>query len=139
MKEYRMKGLLAENADSLIAMDDELELGGSSKIVPVYLKKDKTASLSKSRVVQPSDMGQIKQYVRNKHKAAGDGILSGETGIHPYRLKGRTACDYCSFKSVCQFDPTDNEQLYHQLQADKPMNIVTKMREELKNDGSINS
>ena len=139
IKKYRMKGLLTENAESLIAMDDELELGGSSNIVPVYLKKDGTASLSKSRVVQPSDMGQIKQYVRHKHKVAGEGILSGETGIQPYRLKGRTACDYCSFKSVCQFDPTDHEQMYHQLQADKPDNIVSKIREELKNDGSINS
>lgn len=139
MKKYRMKGLLTENAESLIAMDEELELGGSSNIVPVYLKKDGTTSLSKSRVVQPSDMGQIQQYVRHKHKVAGDGILSGETGIKPYRLKGRTACDYCSFKSVCQFDPTDHEQLYHQLQADKTDNIVSKIREELKNDGSINS
>ena len=139
MKKYRMKGLLTENAESLIAMDEELEQGGSSSIVPVYLKKDGTASLSKSRVVQPSDMGQIKQYVRHKHKVAGEGILSGETGIQPYRLKGRTACDYCSFKSVCQFDPSDHEQLYHQLQADKPDNIVSKIREELKNDGSINS
>ncbi|HWL13803.1 MAG TPA: helicase-exonuclease AddAB subunit AddB [Ureibacillus sp.] len=139
MKKYRMKGLLTENAESIIAMDEELEEGGSSKIVPVYLKKDGTASLSQSRVVQPSDMGQIKQYVRNKHKAAGDGILNGETGIHPYRLKGRTACDYCSFKSVCQFDPSDHDQMYHQLQADKPINVVSKIREELKNDGTINS
>lgn len=139
MKEYRMKGLLTENAESLIAMDDELELGGSSKIIPVYLKSDGTASLSKSRVVQTSDMGQIKQYVRHKHKVAGEGILSGETGIQPYRLKGRTACDFCSFKSVCQFDTTDQEHMYHQLQADKPDIIVSKIREELKNDGSINS
>lgn len=139
MKKYKMKGLLTENAESLLAMDEDLELGGSSKIVPVYLKKDGTASPSLSRVVQPDDMYQIKQYVRNKHKTAGDGILSGETGIRPYRLKGKTACDFCSFKSVCQFDPTDNEQLYHQLPADKPVNIVSKIREELKNDGSIDS
>lgn len=139
MKKYRMKGLLTENADSLIAMDEELEQGGSSKIVPVYLKKDGSASPSLSRVVQPGDMNHIKQYVRNKHKTAGDGILSGETGIHPYRLKGRTACDFCNFKSVCQFDPTDHEQMYHQLQAEKPVEIVSKIREELKNDGSINS
>ncbi|RHW39886.1 helicase-exonuclease AddAB subunit AddB [Lysinibacillus yapensis] len=139
MKKYRMKGLLTENAESLIAMDEELEEGGSSKIVPVYLKKDGTASSSLSRVVQPSDMSQIKHYVRDKHKKAGNGILNGETGIYPYRLKGRTACDFCSFKSVCQFDPTDNEQMYHHLHAEKPTEIVSKIREELKNDGSINS
>lgn len=139
MKKYKMKGLLTENAESLVAMDEDLELGGSSKIVPVYLKKDGTASPSLSRVVNPADMTQIKQYVRKKHKAAGDGILSGETGIHPYRLKGKTACDFCSFKSVCQFDPTDHEQLYHSLHADKPNNVVNKIREELNNNGTIDS
>ena len=139
MKKYRMKGLLTENTEALIAMDDDLEEGGSSKIVPVYLKKDGTASPSLSRVVQPTDMDQIKQFVRLKHKAAGDGILGGDTSIKPYRLKGKTACDYCSFKSVCQFDPTDNEQLYHQLPVDKPSTIVTKIREELTKDNESDS
>lgn len=139
MKKYRMRGLLTENPESLIAMDEELELGGSSKIVPVYLKKDGTASPSMSRIVSPDEMNEIKQYVRFKHKTAGDGILNGETAIRPYRLKGKTACDFCSFKSVCQFDPSDNEQQYYQLQADKPINIVSKIREELKGNGAIDS
>lgn len=139
MKKYRMRGLLTENSESLIAMDEELELGGSSKIVPVYLKKDGTASQSMSRIVSPNEMEEIKQYVRLKHKVAGNGILNGETAIRPYRLKGKTACDFCSFKSVCQFDPTDNEQHYYQLQADKPVNIVSKIREELKGNGAIDS
>lgn len=139
MKKYRMRGLLTENSESLIAMDEELELGGSSKIVPVYLKKDGTASPSMSRIVSPDEMKEIKQYVRLKHQAAGNGILNGETAIRPYRLKGKTACDFCSFKSVCQFDPTDNEQHYYQLQADKPVNIVSKIREELKGNGAIDS
>lgn len=139
MRKYRMKGLLTENTESLIAMDEDLEIDGKSKIVPVQINKDGTASTHFSSIVQPSEMGQIKQYVRYKHRVAGEGILSGETGIQPYRLKGRTACDFCSFKSVCQFDTSDHEQFYHQLQADKPLNIVSKIREEMKANGADNS
>ncbi|TSI04254.1 helicase-exonuclease AddAB subunit AddB [Lysinibacillus sp. BW-2-10] len=140
MKKYKMRGLLTENAESLIAMDEELEEGGYSKIIPAFISsKDGGISQSKSRVVPPDSMSQISQYVRNKHQLAGEGIMSGEARIHPYRLKGRTGCDFCSFKSVCQFDPTDNEQVYHQLHADKPATIVSKIREELKRDGSIDS
>lgn len=85
-------------------------------------------------------MSQLKNFVRQKHQEAGNAILSGDTAIQPYRLKGRTACDYCSFKSVCQFDPTDQEQQYLNLKADKPANIVGKIREELKcKNGVIDS
>lgn len=139
MEKYRMKGLLTENPDPLIAMDDNLESGGTSKIIPVQIKTDGAISVAKSRVVAPDAMNEIKQYVRTKHKIAGEGIMSGEVGIRPYRLKGRTACDFCSFKSVCQFDPTDQEQVYHQLQADSRDKVVSKIREELKKDGSIDS
>ncbi|MFJ8234611.1 helicase-exonuclease AddAB subunit AddB [Ureibacillus sp. NPDC094379] len=140
MKKYKMKGLLMEDSDALIAMDEELEQGGSSKIIPVYLKKDGSTSESKSRVVPRVAMSQLKDFVRQKHQEAGNAILSGDTAIHPYRLKGRTACDYCSFKSVCQFDPTDQEQQYFNLKADKPANIVGKIREELKcKNGVIDS
>lgn len=132
MKKFRMKGLLAEDTDSLIAMDEELEEGGSSKIIPVYLKKDGTASESKSRVVPPMTMNQLQHYVQRKHQQAGNAILSGDTSIKPYRLKGRTACDFCSFKSVCQFDQTDPSQSYAQLKAEKTERVVEKIHEELK-------
>lgn len=139
MEKYKMRGLLMEDSISLVAMDEELENGGASKIIPVYLKKDGTVSESKSRVVAPNTMVNLKHFVRAKHQEAGNAILSGDTAIRPYRLKGKTACDYCSFKPVCQFDPTDNEQQYMQLSGDKPANIIEKVREELKLSGTIDS
>ncbi len=111
-------------------------LSGKSKIIPVQFKKDGSVYQRNSRVVQPFDMQNLQQYVQKKHQQAGNGILSGETSIHPYKLKNKTACDFCSFKSVCQFDVSDNMQKYHQLQAEQSDVVVTKISEELKNDAS---
>lgn len=131
LKEFKMKGLLTENTEAIFAMDEEIENGGTSKIVPVMIKKDGTPSASMSRVVPVKDMENLQHFVRHKHQQAGNGIIAGETTISPYRLKSKTACDYCSFKSVCQFDPSDMNQSYRQLKSAKPGDIVDKIREEL--------
>nr|WP_106783804.1 helicase-exonuclease AddAB subunit AddB [Lysinibacillus timonensis] len=136
LKSFRMKGLLSEELDALLLMDEELEESGKSKIIPVQLKKDGSVYQRNSRVVLPLEIDNLQHYVRSKHKEAGDGILSGEISIHPYKLKNKTACDYCSFKSVCQFDPTDNIQKYHQLKSEQTEDIVAKIKEELNSDAS---
>lgn len=134
LKMYKMKGLLSENIDVAIAMDDHLEENGKSIIIPASITKNQQFS-KHSRVVPPRAMEDLRMFVRQKHKEAGDAILSGDTAIQPYKLKSKTACDYCQFKSVCQFDPQDGE--YRLLQVDEPLNIVEKIRKELKVDESI--
>ncbi|KGR80578.1 helicase-exonuclease AddAB subunit AddB [Ureibacillus manganicus] len=134
LRQYRMKGLLSEDPTALVLMDEELEVSGKSIIVPVQFKNDGSVYQRNSRVVQPLDMQNLQQFVRKKHQEAGNGILSGETSIRPYKLKSKTACDFCSFKSVCQFDVSDNMQKYHKLQTEKSDVVVTKISEELNND-----
>ncbi|CAM5190590.1 ATP-dependent helicase/deoxyribonuclease subunit B OS=Ureibacillus acetophenoni OX=614649 GN=addB PE=3 SV=1 [Ureibacillus acetophenoni] len=136
LKQYRMKGLLAEDLNALVLMDEELEVSGKSRIIPVQFKKDGTVYQRNSRVVQPFDMQNLQQYVEKKHQEAGNGILNGETSIRPYKLKNKTACDFCSYKAVCQFDVSDNVQKYHQLQAEQSDAVVTKISKELNNDAS---
>lgn len=132
LKQYKMKGLLSENAEAILSMDEQLEeSSGHSKIIPVYMKKDGTPSESQSRIVPVNDMKKLQHFVRRKHQEAGNGILSGDTAISPYKLKAKTACDYCQFAAVCQFDPSDGKQNYRQLMQAKPNDIVDKIRKEI--------
>lgn len=138
LKEYRMKGLLANDSELIIGMDEEIENDGSSKVIPAYYsKKEKKVSTALSRVIEPEAMKELSQFVRKKHQQAGKKIISGETSIMPYRLKDQIACKFCNFKSICQFDAT--EQRYHLLQADSSDNILEKIREELKQNETIDS
>ncbi|NLY80044.1 MAG: helicase-exonuclease AddAB subunit AddB, partial [Lysinibacillus sp.] len=137
LKMFKMKGLLTEDKDAVIAMDDRLEEDGKSIIIPASITKNQEFSKT-SKVIPPESMNDLRSFVRQKHKEAGLSILSGDTSIEPYKLKSKTACDFCQFKSVCQFDPTDGQE-YRILQADKALNVVEKIRKELKVDESADT
>ena len=51
-------------------------------------------------------MEDLQHFVRRKHQQAGNAIIAGENAISPYRMKSKSACDFCNFKAVCQFDPS---------------------------------
>lgn len=131
LKKFKMSGLLLEDEDVILEMDESLEdKGGRSQIVPVYLKKDGSVSKGMSSVINRDELKDLRQFVRAKHRQAGEGILSGDTSISPYRLKQTTACDYCPQKSVCQFDTTDLQQHYRTLSAKKSDEVIEKIRKE---------
>jgi len=133
LKMFKMRGLLAEDQEAVMAMDERLEEDGKSIIIPVSITK-KQEFAKTSKVVHPDAMQDLRRFVRKKHQEAGESILSGDTSIRPFKLKNKTACDYCQFKSVCQFDPTEGE--YLRLQADKLPNVIDKIRKELNVDES---
>jgi len=50
---------------------------------------------------------------------AGDGIVSGDISIAPSSLAKDTACRYCAYKAVCQFDPLLPGNRFRELQKMK--------------------
>ena len=128
-KKFKMRGLLIDDADVLNEMDTELT--GTSKVIPARINKDGSISKSFSKVVSPQDMENIRTFVRQKHQQAGDGMLAGDTRVLPYQIKDKTACDYCSYRSVCQFDPTDPDQQYRKLAVGTPEEITQRIQEEV--------
>lgn len=132
LKEYKMQGLLVEDSEVLLAMDETLDGGKTSIVIPARINKNNSVSASFSSVQPEEQLAEIQQFVRHKHEEAGNKILAGDTAISPYRLKNRTACDYCNFKSICQFDVTDDSQTYRQLKNIDKNEVVKKMCEELK-------
>lgn len=131
MKNYKMTGLLLDDSSVIVDMDQTLEeKAGHSSIVPAYVKKDGTVSESMSAVINQNDMTELQKFVRHKHKVAGQGILKGDTSISPYRMKQKTACEYCPHKSVCQFDVNDVRQQFRTLPIEKPDVVIEKIRQE---------
>ncbi|KYZ77842.1 hypothetical protein AXX12_17430 [Anaerosporomusa subterranea] len=46
----------------------------------------------------------LMHHVEQQCQRAAKGILSGDIDLRPYDLAGRTACERCRFRPVCQFD-----------------------------------
>ncbi|MCM3610582.1 helicase-exonuclease AddAB subunit AddB [Planococcus sp. MERTA32b] len=126
-RSFKMNGLVVEDEEVIKAMDNEID--GYSNIIPVRMNKNGSISKSQSRTVSKDDMEVIRQFVRNKHQDAGNGILDGVTSITPYKVKDDTPCQFCSYRSICQFDPSDPEQTYRKLpslSSDKAVELIRK-------------
>lgn len=54
-------------------------------------------------------------YVRDTVKQISTRMTDGEIQIQPYSNGTMTACDYCSYKPVCQFDGETGGNEHRQL------------------------
>lgn len=130
-KSYKMRGYLIGEADVALGMD--ADLGRSSSIIPAALKVDGSFTKA-SKVLSGDDMQMMRSFVRTRHQKAGDGMLAGDTRVLPYKLRDKMPCQFCSYRSVCQFDPTDptsTHRPYAEMEAELSL---TKMREEVADD-----
>ncbi|WAA08694.1 helicase-exonuclease AddAB subunit AddB [Fervidibacillus albus] len=112
-KQFRMQGLMLSDADVIRMMDQTLE-NGTSKIVAAGLKKDGTLR-SNSKVASKQDFDMLRTYIHRTFEQTGNDIVNGRVDLSPYKLKDKTPCRFCPYKSVCQFDTTLEENNYRVL------------------------
>ena len=101
LQELKMTGIVSENDEAVRLLDREFT--DKSDILPLERKKDGTFSVYSS-VIKEEDMQVVSNYVNQKIRELGRGILAGTISVNPYEQNGNTACTYCAYKSVCGFD-----------------------------------
>lgn len=109
-KRYQARGLVSDSPDVIRAMD-----GAGLGLVQAKLKKD-GGVYKGSPVASPDQFRQLFGHLRQVVRACGEQVLQGEAGVAPFRLGKDTACQYCPFKPVCQFDPLAGAQGYRRLE-----------------------
>jgi ATP-dependent helicase/nuclease subunit B len=102
MKKFKMNGLMVGDQDVLKLMDQTLE-SGDSQIISAGIKKDGNLT-KKSKVASLNEFDDLRNYVRKLYQTTGEAIVDGQVDIAPYKLKDKTPCTFCAYKSVCQFD-----------------------------------
>ncbi|KGX87798.1 helicase-exonuclease AddAB subunit AddB [Pontibacillus litoralis] len=126
-KKFKMQGLLLENEEIVKMMDTNLE-SGWSPIVPVGLKKA-GGFQKKSKTANENVFQQLQHYIRSLMKQAGESITEGQIEVNPFQKGNNVACTFCEYRSVCQFDPTLNENSYRTLKQMKEEDIFKKISE----------
>lgn len=112
---YKMRGIVLADSDVVRQMDSTL-LKGHSKIIPVALKTD-GSFYSSSAVMSAEQWDTLRGSLRHTIRSIGTRITDGEVAIRPYRKGHLTACSYCSYKPICQFDPQLEGNEYNRLAA----------------------
>ena len=64
----------------------------------------------------------------------GNAISEGNVSLDPYKLKDRIPCTFCSYKSVCQFDESMEENQYRLLVPSSKEQALELMRKEVSSD-----
>lgn len=137
LKEFKLKGMMIEDEAVIQLMDEGLDAGQQSFIVPLGIKK--TGELTKnSATMTLHDYQILKQYTEQIILDYAEGITDGYIDIAPYRLKTKTPCTFCSFRSVCQFDSGMEHNEYRTLKTIKSEEQVLHRMKEKIEEGESN-
>src|SRR5699024_89699 len=130
-KEYKMKGLVTNNKTVAQEMD-QFTSSGWSKIIPVSFTKK--GFHPRSSIASEETFELLQGHIQGLIRDAGIRITSGEVLLNPYEHKNYQACTFCSFKSICQFDPILKENNFRTLTPMDEEEVILHMQEKEKGD-----
>jgi ATP-dependent helicase/nuclease subunit B len=121
IKAMKMRGFILADQQVACLMDDKIGTDGyrTSELIPVNMLKD-GAFDSRSAVLRTEQMEILLRHTETLLKQSGYGILQGVVDIKPYKMNGQTACTFCQYSSVCQFDELLEDNLYNHLHKITP-------------------
>ena len=132
LKKLRMSGLVNSSLDVIRHLDHEIEK--ESDVIPVAIK-DGLIQESKSSVAGGNRFDHLIGFVKKNLKALGEEILDGNTAVNPYKQGSRTACDYCSYHSICGFDLKTSGFGYRKFKPMKPDQIWNAIEQNMNEEG----
>lgn len=129
-KNFRMKGLIIADV-KIIKMNDNTLKQGSSKLVPAALTASGTINEKWTNGVKKEEFKILQDYIYKTIKDISKEIYEGKIDLKPYNKKGKTPCEYCSYKMVCGFNPRQNNNKYNYIDQKSKDEIIRKMEKEI--------
>ena len=128
-KKFKMNGLILADVKVIKMMDNSLEKG-PSKYIPAYIDKDGNISEKYSRTINKEDFRNLQKQVIDTIKDIGKEIISGKIDIKPYYDKSkRTPCEYCNYKSICNFNTRNKNNEYNYIKYMDKKEVLNKISE----------
>ena len=124
MKELRMKGLVLADVKLIKEMDRDIE--GSSLIIPARINRD--GNLGKSSAATMEQFDELCKYSKRLLTQMAQEMMEGRVPIRPYKEKKVTACDYCPYSAVCQFDPSFQDNRYRLIRDIKDEEVWSAIK-----------
>lgn len=130
LKEYRMSGLVNDMTEPAVAMDHILEEEkAESQIIPLKTK-DLGNAVSASGL-NGTNFQKMIDWVEHTMDEFTQEILAGNIEKNPYRKGMNTPCEYCMYRSICNFDEREFNNEYKKLvKISKPDDVLKKLNQE---------
>ena len=103
-KGFKMQGFVLADINVVKAMDSNLETNKTSNIIPISLNKEGEISSYKSNSLNADEFKSLQKAVKKAIKNISEEILKGRIDIKPYSYEKGTGCDFCNYKTICNFN-----------------------------------
>ena len=126
-KGFKMQGFVLADVNVIRAMDKTLENGTTSNIIPVSLTKDGEISNYKSNSLTSEEFKDLQKTVKKAIKDISEEILKGKIDIKPYNYEKSTGCDFCKYKTICNFNTNIKGNEYNYINRYTKEYILEKL------------
>jgi len=129
LDEMKLSGIGIKDIDVLSQMDHDLVEKKKSSVFDVKLTKNGDF-YSSAKVIDDRDFYLLRKHVKNYIEDVGNRIISGDTSIFPIKKSSQfTACSYCDYLGICQFDRQFSGNDYNVLPNYKDKEVIEKLHE----------
>ena len=135
LKELKLEGLLLDDVKVVKAMDNTLEPGTHSLIIPANMKK--AGDLGKNKALITMEQFELlMKYVNEKMVEICQNMIEGKIDIEPCKENKNIVCDYCNYSHICQFDSSLEDNRYKVIPKKKDEDIWKSINEKV--GGEVN-
>lgn len=134
-EKLKLDGIVNDDPEIYGAMDTGFT--DKSDVIPV--SRTKSGELSKtSSAYSTEQFATISDYVNRTITALGQRMMAGEIAASPYELRGKTACEWCGYRSICGFDEGLRGCGYRRLDKSRPEEELLEDMKKAPGDGDRN-
>jgi len=124
---YRAEGMVVSDLKIVHLMDKDLS--DRSVIIPVTVTgKDRLKDAPE--LWSEEQLRLMRKHLNKLLQESAEAILAGRIEISPARVGDRSACTYCEYRAVCQFDPLLGSNNYRDLPVYKHTEIWSSLEQE---------
>ena len=133
LKKLRMNGLVLKDVDIIGEMDMSLKEGErkTSLVIPANFDKNGNIGRYTKGVTEP-EFDILREYVKYEVKELCERMVGGDISINPCKNKNGASCDFCTYSSICQFDPSIKGNMYNIINEKSDEEVIKLMEKEVK-------
>lgn len=124
----KLDGLVVGGVEMAMKMDVSLEEENKSDVIPFSLKADGSPAKAAS-CLDIETFNALRKHVKALLTKICEDMVQGRVAIEPYRCGGATACDYCEYKGICQFDLQFKDNAFENVYRLNQEAVVEKLME----------
>ncbi len=102
-KAFKLDGIVVNEASVIRNMAGEFT--GYSEILPIHRDKEgEIKGTTEDKLLSPEQFAELQETVQETVKRLCGELVSGVADVHPKKTRKETACDFCRYKSICNFE-----------------------------------